>query len=60
MTLTLHYRNEAHKNDFKTTETLHGDKNYLKEIVAGRENIIKAYLNGKVIDVSEFMMEDSK
>ena len=48
MKLTLHYKNEAHRNDFKTTETLHGDKSYLKEIVAGRENIIKAYFTWDV------------
>lgn len=59
MKLTLHYRNEAHKKDFTTTETLHGDKSYLKEIATNRENIIKAYLNGKVIDILKFM-EDQK
>jgi hypothetical protein len=60
MKLTLHYKNEAHKKDFITTETFHGDRKRLKDFVVNRENIIKAYLNGKVINVSEFIMEDSK
>lgn len=59
MKLILHYKNEAHKNNFKTTETLHGNRKYLKSIVENRENIVKAYLNGRVINISEFM-EDSK
>lgn len=60
MKLTLHYKNEAHKKDFMTTESFHGNERHLREIVKNCDKtVVKAYVNGKTIDILKFK-EDVK
>lgn len=56
MKLTLHYRNVTHDNKFVTTETFYNvNKKRIQEIVqACDKQIVKAYVNGQIINIDNF------
>ena len=56
MKLTLHYKNEEHKKDFPTTETFHNvsEKRIRNIIESSDKKIVKAYVNGRIIDIYNF------
>lgn len=56
MKLTMHYKNESHSNKFVTTETFYNvTKKQIQAIIeACDKQIIKAYVNGQVINIDNF------
>lgn len=56
MKLTLHYKNETHSNKFVTTETFHVvKKEEIRAIFeACDKTIVKAYVNGQIINIDNF------